>query len=141
MLFRSFCGQVGDDDFGSLYANSMEGACGGHHLQMLSGEVTGKCLSLISRRDGERTMLTDLGTSVNLRDLGGFSQRIRHSKVIHFEGYYLLGGPVREAAQEAMELARHSGVAVSLDCADPFVAKTCKDELIHTFKNHVNIGF
>lgn len=136
-----FCGQVGDDEFGGLYGKSLLGTCGGHHLHMLPGKVTGKCLSLISRRDGERTMLTDLGTSVELRDLGDFAGKIPQTQVLHFEGYYLLGGPVKEAAIEAMALAKKAGVAISLDCADPFVARMCKDELIQTFKDSVTIGF
>ncbi len=136
-----FCGQVGDDLFGNRYGDSMEAACGAHALQVAEGKVSGKCLSLISKKDGERTMLTDLGTSVDLTELGDFAERIRHAKVLHLEGYGLLGGPVKQTVYEAMDVAKQANVAISLDCADPFVARACKDELIAVFRSQVDIGF
>lgn len=137
-----YCGQIADDIFGTKYAESLGDACGGHALQVVDGAVSGKCLSLISKKDGERTMLTDLGTSVNLRQIGSFAEQIRHSKVLHVEGYHLLGGPVKEAVQDAMAVARKAGVAVSLDVADPFVAHTCRDEIIALLQSGaIQIGF
>ena len=136
-----FLGQVGDDRFGALYGRSLEAACGRHALHVAPGAVTGKCLSLISRKDAERTMLTDLGTSVELRDLGNFADVIRNARVLHIEGYGFLGGPVKEAVKEGIAIARAAGVPVSLDIADPFVARILGDELRSVLKSGVHIGF
>lgn len=137
-----FLGQVGDDRFGDLYGGSLRDACGDHALHVVPGRVTGKCLSLISRRDAERTMLTDLGTSVELRDLGRFADTIRAARVLHIEGYGFLGGPVKEAVKEGIAIARAAGVPVSLDIADPFVARICGEEINALLASGaVHIGF
>jgi len=120
-LSARFCGQISDDEFGALYTGSMDEACGGHALQLARSGNTGKCLSLISVEDAERTLVTDLGSAVELSDLGDFEDIIRASSVLHVTGYLFLGGPMVDAAWRAIKVAREAGVPVSLDCADPFV--------------------
>ncbi|HJN73314.1 MAG TPA: adenosine kinase [Myxococcota bacterium] len=120
-LGARFCGQVADDAFGALYRGSVEEACGGHALQLSGAGNTGKCLSLISARDAERTMVTDLGCAVELSDLGDFEGIIEACRVLHVTGYLFLGGPMVQAAQRAMRFAKDHRVPVSLDVADPFV--------------------
>jgi len=116
-----FAGQVGDDQMGREYASHIEKACGGHALRFAPGEHTGKCLSIISSEDAERTMLTNLGASVTLPELGDFEDALRNTRVAHFTGYTLLDGPMRPLVCSAMETAAGSGALVSLDAADPFV--------------------
>ena len=124
-----FCGQVGDDQLGRLYARSMEEACGAHALHWTRDSNTGKCLSIISTRDAERTMLTDLGAAVLLPELGEFAGVIPQAAVLHVEGYLLLGDPMLTRAREAITIARETGVKVSLDVSDPFVVKLTRSLL------------
>ena len=44
-----YCGHVGDDQMGHLYASRIAEACGSHALQFSKTEHTGKCLSIISK--------------------------------------------------------------------------------------------
>ena len=136
-----YCGQIGDDAFGNLYAESMLSTCGRHALVRTTHQVTGKCLSLISRVDGERTMLTDLGAAVHLPSIGQFADTIRNARLLHLTGYLFLGGPVREAAFEAIAVAEAAGVPISLDVADPFVARTIRDDIEALLKDHINVAF
>lgn len=136
-----FCGQVGKDRFGELYGAALDQHCGGNSLVEAAEGVTGKCLALISRKDGERTMLTDLGIAGKLGHVGHFADRIRAARVLHLEGYLFLGGPIREAAFESIAVAEAAGVPISLDCADPFVARTIRDDILMLIKDHVNVGF
>ncbi|MDP2317311.1 MAG: adenosine kinase [Pseudomonadota bacterium] len=136
-----YCGQIGDDAFGEMYAKSMLEVCGVHALQTTQLHVTGKCLSLISTRDGERTMLTDLGAAVHLPSIGTFADHVRKAKVLHLTGYLFLGGPVRDAAYEAAEVARAAGVPISLDVADPFVARTVTKDIQELLEKYVDICF
>lgn len=136
-----YCGQIGDDAFGRLYEESMLSVCGRHALRYTNQHVTGKCLSLISRLDGERTMLTDLGAAVHLPTIGDFADRIRGARVLHLTGYLFLGGPMREAAFEAVSVAEAAGVPISLDVADPFVARTIRDDIEALLRDHVSIAF
>lgn len=116
-----FAGQVGDDQMGHLYASSIHEACGGHALRFTRGTATGKCLAIISPVDAERTMLTDLGAAIHLPELGEFEAVIRSARVLHTEGYLLLGDPMKTRVHEAVEIARGAGTEVSLDVSDPFV--------------------
>ncbi len=116
-------GQVGDDQMGHLYASRMHDACGTHALRFTREIATGKCLAIISAADAERTMLTDLGAAVALPELGDFRRIIRSARVLHTEGYLLLGEPMRSRAFEAVEEARAAGTLVSLDVSDPFVVR------------------
>ncbi len=136
-----YCGQIGDDAFGEMYTRSMLEVCGVHALKTTQAHVTGKCLSLISTRDGERTMLTDLGAAVHLPTIGDFADRIRKAKLLHLTGYLFLGGPVREAAYEAAEVAKAAGVPISLDVADPFVARTITQDIRDLLEKYVDICF
>lgn len=118
-----FAGQVGEDQMGALYASRIQEACGQHALKSTREHATGKCLAIISPGDAERTMLTDLGAAIHLPGLDGFEDAIRAARVLHTEGYLLLGEPMRTRVDEAVGLARAAGTAVSLDLSDPFVVR------------------
>lgn len=122
-----YCGQVGDDQMGRMYARLMEKATGSHALQFSDQAATGKCLSIISRSDAERTMLTDLGAAVGLSELGAFRKALATTRIAHFTGYTFLGGPVQTTVLEALKIAREAGATISVDAADPFVIDTVKD--------------
>ena len=64
-----FRGQVGADALGRRYAESLRAACGDHSLRVAPSLNTGKCLSLVSRTDQERTMLTDLGAALMMKQV------------------------------------------------------------------------
>jgi sugar/nucleoside kinase (ribokinase family) len=136
-----YCGQVGDDQMGQMYGSHMERACGAHRLRTTREAPTGKCLSIISARDAERTMLTDLGAATLLPDLGPFVEDLRRSKVCHFEGYTLLDGPYRPVALRAMQIAREAGAIVSLDASDPFVVQTIHELLWPLVESAVDVLF
>ena len=136
-----FCGQVGDDQFGAMYADSLKRACGEHSLRVEPGAFTGKCLSLISMRDAERTMCTHLGAAVDLPELGPFAQHILESKVLHIEGYLLLGDRTADVAFDAMARAKAAGVMVSIDASDPFVVNTVPDRMWRAAKDYATVVF
>lgn len=134
-------GQIGADEFGSRYARSLEEACGRHALHIDLNLPTGKCLSLISAKDGERTMLTDLGAAIHLGKLGGLGDHIPEARLFHTTGYKFLGGAMRETAFSAIAIAEANNVPISFDVADPFVARTIRADVEALIKDHVNIAF
>jgi sugar/nucleoside kinase (ribokinase family) len=136
-----YCGQVGEDQMGLLYASLMERACGSHRIRFTKVAATGKCLSIISRRDAERTMLTDLGAATQLPDLGVFAEELRLSRVAHFEGYMLLPGPNRQVTVDAIAVAHDSPARVALDASDPFVVRQLRDLLWPLLQRHVDVLF
>jgi len=136
-----YCGNVGDDSMGRHYADLIAEACGAHALRFSATEPTGKCLSIISSSDAERTMLTDLGASIQMPDLGPFSDVLQRTQVAHFTGYTLLPGPMQQVVTEAIALARQAGAKVSIDAADPFVVVEIRDRLWQTLTDAADLVF
>jgi len=136
-----YCGQVGEDQMGRMYASLVEQACGGHALRFSREGNTGKCLSIISASDAERTMLTDLGASTGLSDLGDFTDDLRSTQIAHFTGYTLLGGPVKDTVAQAMRVAVDAGVRVSIDAADPFVVDQTRELLWDVLRDVASVAF
>ena len=137
----TYCGQVGEDQMGQMYASALTEACGTHALQWSDDRHTGKCLSIISAADAERTMLTDLGAAVSLPSLGDFAGILADTRVAHFTGYTLLDGPMRQVVMEAMHVAHEAGAIVSIDAADPFVVRAVREILWNLLRDYASIVF
>lgn len=135
------CGQVGEDDFGRSYAGQMEETCGIHGLRFSKGGHTGKCLSIISAADAERTLVTDLGAATSLTGVGAFREHIVNSRLLHITGYLFLGGPMAKTAWEAMDIARDAGVPISIDVADPFVINAVKEDMWRALTEYADLAF
>lgn len=135
------CGQVGDDEFGRTYAQQMSETCGRHGLRFATEGNTGKCLSVISAKDAERTLVTDLGAATGLSGVGDFEESIRNSRLLHVTGYLFLGGPMAETAWAAMDVARDAGVPISVDVADPFVINTVKEAMWRALSDYADLAF
>ncbi|MEL6349019.1 MAG: adenosine kinase [Myxococcota bacterium] len=136
-----YCGQVGDDELGKLYTRSVQDACGQHAIRVSDTLPTGKCLSLISASDAERTMLTDLSAAIHLPGLGDFKETIHNSRILHLTGYLLLGDPMLSRAMEAIQIAKAAGIPVSIDAADPFVVETLGEKMWDILTEHADIVF
>ena len=136
-----FRGHVGQDKMGALYAEQMANACGGHAISSGDEDATGKCLSLVSSADAERTMLTHLGAAPQMPSLGALEQLIPDAQVFHVTGYVFLGGAIKQVATEALALAKASGTKVSIDVADPFVVATLKEEMWGLLDTYADIVF
>ena len=135
----SYCGHLGSDDFGNTYSQQFIEACGEHALVLGDGH-TGKCLSLVSQ-DAERTMLTDLGTSVMLPSIEHFKSVISDSQILYSTGYLLLGDPMKSRLIEAAEFAKEEGVTIALDVADPFVVKAVTEDMKSFIAEYCDVVF
>lgn len=135
----SYCGHVGDDEFGQVYTAQLQDACG-HHSLAFGGGATGKCLSLVSP-DAERTMLTDLGASVELPHIEHFVPQIQASRLFYSTGYLLLGDPMKSRLEEAVRAARMAKVPFAFDVADPFVVNATRKDMTGLIHEHANIIF
>lgn len=135
-----FCGQVSDDWFGQTYSNAITTVCGGHSIHLAPYGATGKCLSLITP-DAERTMLTTLGSAIDLAPEHLFREVLPQAETFHLTGYLFTGGRMGETAREALEIARAHGIKVSFDVADPFVVRFHRDVIQEIIERYVDILF
>jgi sugar/nucleoside kinase (ribokinase family) len=108
-----FVGRVGDDVLGEALAAELRRGGVTPHLARDPSLGTGKVFVLVDGA-GERTMITDRGAGEALgpEDLPPSLFEGGH---LHISGYTFSGGSRREAALEALRLARGAGMSVSVD--------------------------
>jgi len=137
----TFCGLVGRDELGATYGDRMTEILGGHHLVWRDAAPTGKCLSLISDADAERTMLTDLGVSMHLEPDEVPLDAVESANWLHITGYLFTGGRMGDAAMAALDKALQAGTRISIDVGDTFVIDHARDRVETVFKNYANLVF
>ncbi|MFM7203591.1 MAG: adenosine kinase [Myxococcota bacterium] len=136
----AFCGQVGKDHFGKLYAQTMSDNHVLSRLHLLENGHTGKCLSLISP-DTERTMLTSLGCAIELAPEHLFTHEIQRTRMLHVTGYLFTGGRMSETARMALEIARAHQVLISFDVSDPWVIETQRPLIWEIIEKYADVVF
>ena len=136
-----FCGLVGDDELGRRYSEALTALLGKHDLVQQVGAPTGKCLSLVSDDDAERTMLTDLGTAMGLAPEGLPPDHLESSEWFFLTGYLFTGDRMPETAWKALERAKASGVRIAFDVADAFVIEHCRDAVNRVIDEYADVLF
>lgn len=91
-------------------------------------ELTTGMMFVAVTPDGERTMFGYRGANAWLDPALLQPAEIVRAKVLHISGYALLESPQRDAALQALELARQAGLKVSLDVGVE-VARSLNDEI------------
>ena len=109
----SFVGRVGNDVFGGFLEGEMGRVGVASHLGRDPSLATGKVFVLVDGA-GERTMITDRGAGEALGP-NDLPKTLFTDGHLHLSGYTLSGGSRREAAKEALRLARGAGMTVSVD--------------------------
>lgn len=137
----TFIGMVGDDTLGDTYRLRMEEAIGPHYILSRQGAPTGKCLSLVSRRDAERTMLTDLGAAMALREEELPPDVIEASHWLHITGYLFTGGAMPRAAFSALDRALQAGTRISFDLGDAFVIQHYREAVELVIRRYADLVF
>ncbi|GAA2887349.1 carbohydrate kinase family protein [Nonomuraea rubra] len=112
----AFIGRRGADITGRNRDMELMGYGVDARLVMDPERPTGTCVVLVTHK-GERTMLSDPGANAALspedlpRDL--FTQGAH----LHLSGYTLINEGSRDAGLAALDMARRSGMSISVDCA------------------------
>ena len=132
---------VGQDELGDRYARGLDEVLGDHHLVRREGAPTGKCLSLVSSVDAERTMLTDLGTAMALEPEEVAMDAVEQARWLHVTGYLFTGGRMGDAAMAALDRALHAGTKVSFDLGDAFVIDHFRDAVERVIDRYADVVF
>lgn len=133
-----FIGKVGNDAQGDVYIEETkrEGVvCSISRHESL----TGHAITLITP-DSERTFATHLGAAIHLKPEDIPVDQIKNSRILHVEGY-LLEGDMKDAAIFAMNVAKESGVKISVDLADPLLIKRNLGEFKRIVRHFADIVF
>lgn len=129
-------GMVGGDPRGLLYRKLLQDQ-GIHSLLLESQTPTAIVLSLVTP-DGERTMRTFQGASVEMRGSHLNPELFKGVKLVHLEGYTLFNEDLTETA---MRLAQEAGAKVSFDLASFEIANRFKEHILYLLDTYVDLIF
>jgi sugar/nucleoside kinase (ribokinase family) len=138
-LNAAFTGKVGYDELGGVFEARI--AEKGVHSFLRKDRVdTGTSVILITP-DKERTMNTHLGACREYGKEDLPMEMIENSSIFYFTGYMWDTQGQKEAAREAIRVARAKGVRVAFDVADPFAAERYREDFLSIIGRDVDILF
>jgi sugar/nucleoside kinase (ribokinase family) len=136
-----FIGRVAADQFGGIFRHDIRSLGVAYDTPpALDGEPTARCLILVTP-DGERTMNTFLGASVDLGPADIDQEMIESAKIVYLEGYLFDRHEAKEAFREAGRRAREAGVKVALSLSDAFCVDRHRDDFRKLVRNDADIVF
>lgn len=134
-----FCGRVKEDDLGIEFIKDIEKA----KVRFLckpskDGIPTAKCLIFITP-DGERTMQTFLGASVNLSENDIIESHFKNVSMLFIEGYLWSSESARKAIKKAVQIAKNFKIKVIFSLSDPQLVKSFRNEFLDFIKLDTDI--
>ena len=136
-----YIGVVSDDDIGTQFAASLKDCGVAFDTPAQTGGLpTARSLILVTP-DGERSMNTFLGASIQFTDVHLDAEAIKTAKIVYLEGYLFDGDAAKAAFIKAAELARVSGHKVALTLSDSFCVDRHRSAFVALVKNHIDILF
>ena len=137
----AYLGKVADDQLGRVFTHDMR-AIGAHFepTPLVGGPAT--AVSMINvTPDGQRTMCTFLGASVEFTDADVTPAVIESAKIVYLEGYLFDAEPARKAFAKAAALAHGSGRMIALTLSDGFVVERHRAGLMGFIESQVDLLF
>ncbi|MEQ4719951.1 sugar kinase [Nonomuraea sp. B19D2] len=112
----AFIGRRGADITGRNRDMELMGYGVDARLVMDPERPTGTCVVLVTHK-GERTMLSDPGANAALSPEDLPRDLFTGGSHLHLSGYTLINEGSRDAGLAALDMARRSGMSISVDCA------------------------
>ena len=137
----AYLGKVANDKLGETFTAEMR-AIGAHFepTPLVGGPAT--AVSMINvTPDGERTMCTFLGASVEFTDADVDRHVIEGAKIVYLEGYLFDAEPARRAFAKAAALAHGSDRMIALTLSDGFVVERHRAGLMGFIESQVDLLF
>jgi len=137
----AYIGKVAADALGEIFAHDTRRIGVAYETQVLAGgPATGRCLINVTP-DGERTMCTFLGASVELTAADVAPAVIEGAEIVYLEGYLFDPPEARRAFAKAAGLARAAGRRIALTLSDAFVVERHRRTLLEFIETEVDILF
>ncbi|MCB9991059.1 MAG: adenosine kinase [Rhodospirillales bacterium] len=137
----AYIGKVADDQLGEVYRHDMKAQGVSHETVPLAiGAPTGRCLILVTP-DGQRTMNTFLGASVELGPDDIDANLVASAHITYLEGYLYDQEQAKQAFRKAGQIAHDAGHKVSLTLSDPFCVDRHRADFADLVEQHVDILF
>ncbi|MEM7184171.1 MAG: adenosine kinase [Spirochaetota bacterium] len=134
-----YIGKVANDENGAFYRKDMQNAGIAFEVEPGKG-ATGTCV-VLTTPDAERTMLTNLGISIELTESDIDLDKLKNSKISYVEGYLWDGEGTKAASVKTMEESKKHGLKVAYTYSDPFCVGRSREDFIHLTKEYIDIAF
>jgi len=136
-----FIGRVAADQFGGIFRHDIRSLGIAYTTGPAEdGAPTARCLVLVTP-DGERTMNTFLGASVDFAPGDLDPDLIERAKIVYLEGYLFDKDAAKSAFREAAKRAKAAGAKVALTLSDPFCVERHRDDFRKLVKEDADIVF
>jgi sugar/nucleoside kinase (ribokinase family) len=136
-----FIGRVAADQFGGIFRHDIRSLGIAYTTDPAEdGAPTARCLVLVTP-DGERTMNTFLGASVDFAPGDLDPDLIEGAKIVYLEGYLFDKDAAKSAFREAAKRAKAAGAKVALTLSDPFCVERHRDDFRKLVKEDADIVF
>ena len=136
-----FIGRVAADQFGGIFRHDIRSLGVAYDTPPASdGEPTARCLIVVTP-DGERTMNTFLGASVDFKPEDLDLALIRAAKVVYLEGYLFDRDEAKAAFRKAARAAKKAGAKVALTLSDAFCVDRHRDDFKRLVREGADIVF
>ncbi len=137
----AYIGKVGRDQTGQDLAQGYSDANVAFTTRPTdSGTASARSMIAVTP-DGERTMNTFLGASVEFDRSDVDDDVVRAGETLYLEGYLFDAEPAKRAFVHAAEVARAAGRQVALTLSDPFCVSRHRDSFAQLVANQCDIVF
>ena len=137
----AFIGKVRDDQIGEIFAHDIHAAGVEFTVTPIGeGSATGRCLVAVTP-DGERTMSTYLGASIELEPDDIDAEQVAAAQILYLEGYLWDPPSAKAAMRHAVEISRDAGRRVALSLSDSFCVDRHRAEFQELIEHSVDILF
>jgi sugar/nucleoside kinase (ribokinase family) len=137
----AYVGKVAQDQLGDVFVHDTRSL--GVHFEtpaLAGGAATGRSLINVTP-DGERTMCTFLGASIELTAADVEAAVIEGAAIVYLEGYLFDPPEARRAFAKAAGLARAAGRTIAITLSDAFVVERHRRGLLQFIETEVDLVF
>jgi sugar/nucleoside kinase (ribokinase family) len=136
-----FIGRVAADQFGGIFRHDIRSLGVAYETPPASdGAPTARCLILVTP-DGERTMNTFLGASVDFTAGDLDTALIEAARIVYLEGYLFDRDDAKAAFREAAQAAKAAGAKVALSLSDAFCVDRHRSDFQALVRDGADIVF
>lgn len=135
----AFCGCVKNDELGKDFIKDIKNSGASFLCRPANeGPPTARCTIFVTE-DGERTMVTFLGASVNLQKHNIKEEYFKDVSILLIEGYLWSSEVARESIRRAVNFAKNFKIKVAFSLSDPGLVKSFKDDFTKFINSDVDI--
>lgn len=130
----SFIGKVANDKFGQIFNDNLKQVNCDFHLQYSDiPDSTSKSFILVSKNDGERTMMTYLGESSTIDKIDD-DDILRNSEIIYVEGYLWDKKETINSLTNFINNASKKNNLIAFTLSDSFCVSRHKNDFLNLIK-------